>query len=48
MTLGADGNSWSGPYSSTTADPGGTVLATVPGTAEATRITVQPVATPAA
>jgi hypothetical protein len=48
MTLGPDGNSWSGPYSSTTADPTGNVLATVPGTAEATRITVQPVATPAA
>jgi hypothetical protein len=48
MTLGADGDSWSGPYSSTTADPSGNVLATVPGTAEATRIMVQPVATPAA
>jgi hypothetical protein len=48
MTLGADGNSWSGPYSSTTADPRGNVLAIVPGTANATRITVQPVATPVA
>jgi hypothetical protein len=48
MTLGADGNSWSGPYSSTTADPSGNVLSTVPGTAKGTRITVQPVATPAA
>jgi hypothetical protein len=48
MTLGADGNSWSGPYSSTTADPSGNVLAVVPGTAEATRIVVQPVATPVA
>jgi hypothetical protein len=48
MTLGPDGNSWSGPYSSTTADPGGNVLATVPGTATATRLTVQPVAMPAA
>ena len=48
MTLAPDGDSWSGPYSSTTADPGGTVLSAVPGTAEATRITVQPVATPTA
>lgn len=48
MTLGADGNSWSGPYSSTTADPDGNVLFISPGTAEATRITVQPLATPMA
>ena len=48
MTLAPDGASWSGPYSSTTADPSGNVLATVPGTAEATRIVVQPVAMPAA
>ena len=48
MTLGSDGASWSGPYSSTTADPAGNVLFISPGTAEATRITVQPLATPAA
>jgi hypothetical protein len=48
MTLGADGNAWSGPYSSTTADPSGKVLNVSPGMAEATRITVQPLATPAA
>jgi hypothetical protein len=48
MTLGPDGTSWSGPYSSTTADPSGDVLSITPGTAEATRVTVQPVATPAA
>jgi hypothetical protein len=48
MTLGVDGASWSGPYSSTTADPSGNVLFIGPGTAEATRITVQPLATPAA
>ena len=48
MTLDPDGTSWSGPYSSTTADPSGNVLSIAPGTAEATRITVQPLATPAA
>ena len=48
MTLGTDGTSWSGPYSSTTADPSGSVLSTIPGTVEARRITVQPVATPLA
>jgi hypothetical protein len=48
MTLDPGGTSWSGPYSSTTADPRGNVLFISPGTAEATRITVQPLATPAA
>jgi len=48
MILGADGNSWSGPFSSSTADPGGNVLYVGGGTVEATRITVQPLATPAA
>ena len=49
MTLAPDGNTWSGPYSSTTADPAGNVLnVATGGTAEATRITVQPLATPAA
>ncbi|MEA2529887.1 MAG: hypothetical protein QOF01_3729 [Thermomicrobiales bacterium] len=48
MTLGADGNSWSGPFSSTSADPSGNVLFVGGGTVEATRITVQPLATPAA
>jgi hypothetical protein len=48
MTLDPDGASWSGPYSSTTADPAGNILNVSPGTAEARRITVQPLATPAA
>ena len=48
MTLGPAGDSWRGPYSSTTADPGGNVLFVGPGTAASTRIAVQPVATPAA
>jgi hypothetical protein len=48
MTLDPDGTAWSGPYSSTTADPSGCIFSVVPGTAEATRITVQPAATPAA
>jgi hypothetical protein len=48
MTLGADGTSWSGPFSSSTADPAGTVLFVGGGTVEATRIAVQPLASPAA
>ena len=48
VTLGADGNSWSGSYSATVADPSGTVLFVGGGTVQATRITVQPLATPAA
>jgi hypothetical protein len=48
MTLSPDGSSWSGPYSSTTADPDGNVLGSAPGEAEATRITLQPLATPEA
>jgi hypothetical protein len=47
-TLGADGTSWSGPYSGTVAAPSGTVLFVGGGTIQATRITVQPLATPAA
>ena len=47
-TLGADGNAWSGPFSSTSAGPGGTVLYVGSGTVEARRITVQPLATPLA
>jgi hypothetical protein len=47
-TLGAGGNDWSGPFSSTTTDPGGQVLFIGEGTVEATRITVQPLATPLA
>jgi hypothetical protein len=48
-TLGADGNSWRGPFSSSTTDPSGAkVLFVGGGTVEATRITVQPLATPAA
>lgn len=46
-TLGTDGNSWSGPFSSTSADPAGTVLFVGGGSVRATRITVQPLATPA-
>lgn len=48
MTLGADGNAWSGPFSSTSADPTGKVLFVGGGTVQAARITVQPLATPAA
>lgn len=47
MTIDPDGTSWSGLYSSTTADPSGNVPFIAPGTAGATRIMVQPVATPA-
>jgi hypothetical protein len=49
MTLGADGTSWSGPFSSTTTDPAGKILFVGTGTVErAARITVQPLATPPA
>jgi hypothetical protein len=48
MTLGADGNTWSGPFSSSTADPAGSVLFEGGGTVDATRITVQPLAIPEA
>ncbi len=48
MTLGADGASWSGPFSSSTADPAGNVLFVGGGTVQAARIAVQPLATPAA
>lgn len=48
VTLGADGNSLRGPFSVTAADPSGKVLFQGTGTVEATRITVQPMATPAA
>ena len=47
-TLGADRNSWSGPYSATVADPDGNVLFVGGGRVHATRIIVQPLATPAA
>ena len=47
-TLGPDGNSWSGSYSATVADPGGNLLYAGGATVQATRITVQPLATPAA
>jgi hypothetical protein len=47
-TLGADSNSWSGTYSATVNDPDGNVLYVGGATVEATRITVQPLATPAA
>ena len=48
MTLSADGDSWSGPFSSTSADPTGNVLFVGGGTVAAQRITVQPLATPLA
>jgi hypothetical protein len=46
-TLAADGNAWSGTYSATVADPDGTILYVGGATVQATRITVQPLATPA-
>ncbi len=48
MNLGANGATWSGRFSSTTTDPTGKVLYVGGGTVKATRITVQPLATPAA
>ncbi len=48
MTLGADGNSWSGPFSSSSADPSGNVLFVGGGTGQASRITVQPLVQPLA
>ena len=48
LTLAADGTTWSGKFSSTTTDPNGKVLFVGTGTVQATRITVQPLATPAA
>ncbi len=48
MTLAPDGTSWTGPFSSSTADPSGNVLFVGGGTVHATRMTVQPLATPAA
>ena len=47
-TLGADGDSWSGSYSATVADPSGNILYVGGATVRATRITVQPLATLAA
>ncbi len=47
-TLSADGNAWSGSYSATVADPDGNVLYVGGATVWATRITVQPLATPTA
>ena len=47
-TLDTDGNSWSGHYSATVADPEGAILYVGGATVQATRITVQPLATPAA
>ncbi len=48
VTLDASGDSWSGSYSASVADPNGNVLYVGGSTVEATRITVQPLATPAA
>ena len=47
-TLDADGDAWSGSYSATVADPSGAVIFVGSGTVQAMRITVQPLATPAA
>ena len=47
-TLSADKNAWSGAYSATIEDPEGNVLYVGGSTVQATRITVQPVASPAA
>ena len=47
-TLSTDGDSWSGAYNATVADPDGNVLFVGGGTVQATRLTVQPLATPAA
>lgn len=47
-TLSADSQSWSGAYSATVDDPTGTQLYVGGSTVQATRIGVQPVATPAA
>ncbi len=47
-TLDASGDAWSGTYSASVADPNGNVLYVGGSTVEATRITVQPLATPAA
>jgi hypothetical protein len=48
VTLDVDGTAWSGSFSSTTTDPTGNMLYVGTGTVEARRITVQPLATPAA
>lgn len=47
-TLDESGNAWRGQYSASVADPNGNVLYVGGSTVEATRITVQPLATPAA
>ena len=48
VSLDPGGATWSGPFSSTTTDPSGNVLFVGEGTVQAERITVQPLATPAA
>lgn len=45
-SLSADRNAWSGSYSATVEDPEGSVLYVGGATVQATRITVQPLATP--
>jgi hypothetical protein len=45
-TLTADENAWSGPYRATVVDPSGTLIYEGGATVQATRITVQPLATP--
>lgn len=47
-TLSADADTWSGKYSAKIEDPEGNVLYVGGATVQATRITVQPLATPAA
>lgn len=46
-TLASDGNTWSGAYSATVNDPAGNELYVGGAQVQATRITVQPLATPA-
>ena len=52
LTLGVDGDSLSGEFVSTVADPAGNLVATIPGTMQGTRIVAEapggPVATPMA
>lgn len=48
LTLGADGQNFRGPFTVTVADPSGKVLFTGTGAVQATRIAIQPMATPTA
>lgn len=48
VTMNEDGSGWNGPFSSLTTDPAGNALYAGTGSVEASRITVQPLATPIA